>query len=323
MKQRISSSRFGLAVLDLLACCAVLSLIVAIGVPTLERSRELSKRMTCSINLKGIGLAGAAYAEANNGEWMTPPFKQNPWPLEGIDYLCRGPNSWGSFNCVGFDRDRQSQSSTKVAPVAGSTAVTTTRAYWMLVRSGDVSIKQFICPSSLHDEPDPTELIDLYYDFREFKNISYGYLVPFGPPETRPRHGRDSRVVFAADKGPFYRDILFDFLVYGPGGTALQVDHPPKYWRHSNSANHGSNRDGEGQNMLYADGSVAFRNKPIAGADNDNIYTVMTNEWGLNPYGRIYGYRPHESPVSNPFPGVRALGQCDECYSTTDSLIYP
>lgn len=315
-------SRSGVALVDLLACCALLVIVATMGVPTLERARELSKRMTCSINLKGIGLAGAAYAEANKGEWMTPPFKRNLPQYENIAYLCESTNNVDS-PCVGFERHRQSHSDTIAEPAAGSTAMSTTRAFWMLVRSGDVSVKQFTCPSSLHDEPDPTELIDLYYDFQEYKNISYGYLVPFGPLETRPRHGSDPRVVLAADKGPFYRDIRFDFQSYGPDGTSLHVDHKPKYWRPSNSANHGSNWDGDGQNMLHADGRVVFHSKPIGGVDHDNIYTVMKDEWGLYPDGRIHGYRPHDSSVNNPFPGVEAFGDCISCYSTTDSLIYP
>ena len=63
VKEKSMKISRGLALADLLACGAILVVVAAIGVPTLERARELSKRMTCSINLKGIGLAGAAYAE--------------------------------------------------------------------------------------------------------------------------------------------------------------------------------------------------------------------------------------------------------------------
>jgi hypothetical protein len=194
----------------------------------------------------------------------------------------------------------------------------------MLVRSGDVSVKQFICPSSQYDVPDPTELIDSYYDFQEYRNISYGYLVPFGPIETRPRQGRDHRMIIAADKGPNYQySILPDPNSAGPNGTILQVEHDPRYWRPYNSPNHGGSWNGEGQNALFADGRVEFHRIPAIGVDSDNIYTLMIDEWGILPSNRIHGDSPHRSAYPRPYPGQGAFGQCANCFSTTDSLIYP
>jgi prepilin-type processing-associated H-X9-DG protein len=45
-----------------------------------------------------------------------------------------------------------------------------------------------------------------------------------------------------------------------------------KDWQRYNSPNHG----GEGQNVLFVDGHVAFMKKPIVGVDYDNIYTQQS-----------------------------------------------
>ena len=142
---------------------------------------------------------------------------------------------------------------------AGSPAVSTTRAYWMLVRSGDVTVEQFICPSS-GDDRDDTENLDLYYDFQLLENISYGYQVPFGPRDTQPREGMDNRQIVAADKGPWYLNTtraLFEEA--GRTGAGITLDDSPKDWRQFNSNNHGGKSNGEGQNCLFADGHASFK----------------------------------------------------------------
>lgn len=317
-------TRPGMAITDLLGIAAVLALVAALGIPTLERARELSKRMVCAVNLKALSGAAEVYADANKGQWMSPGYKKNQ-SQDGIAYLCNSGAGDPQYTiaCVGFERSYESKSETPMNPAAFSTALSTTRAYWMLVRSGDVSVKQFICPSSLHDVPDPTKQIDTYYDFREYRNISYGYLVPFGPIETQPRQGRDHRIIFAADKGPNYVDIFLDPYSAGPNGAVLQLGHDPRFWRPFNSPNHGGSGNGDGQNAMFADGRVEFHRIPAIGMDGDNIYTLMIDEWNVTNFNRIHGETPHDSAAINPYPGKEAFGQCPNCFSTTDSLIYP
>jgi hypothetical protein len=317
--------RFGFSLVDLLAVSAGCAVLLAIGVPSLSRVRELSQRMTCSVNLAGIGASGSVYAAANKGSWMIPAFKRAQIDNGGIDYLAGSqvsPIWWEEPGEVGFERYRESKSETATSPSAGSTAISVTRAYWMLVRSGDVSVKQFICPSALNDAPDPTENVDLYYDFTQYWNISYGYLVPFGPRDTQPREGMDNRQVLAADKGPFYT-YRFDPSWITPQGTPISLEDSPRDWQPYNSPNHGGASNGDGQNALYGDAHVEFLRKPTGGVDSDNIYTVMTDAWGPLPYNRIHGDQPHQSPDTNPYPGQGALGGAAGGYSSTDSLIYP
>ena len=143
----------------------------------------------------------------------------------------------GNYNSP-IKRTQQSTRDTPLDP-QGSTDISVTRCFWMLVRSGDVTVQQFTCPSS-GDSEDETENVDFYYDFVAYANISYGYQVPFGPRDTQAREGMDNRMVIAGDKGPFYAETTepkWDDYGATPGG--LTVNDSPREWRNFNSANHG------------------------------------------------------------------------------------
>ncbi len=317
------------SMIDLLIVVATLALLLGVGVPAASRVRELGKRSVCGVSLTGIGASAKVYAAANKESWMVPAFRLANIDNGGIDYLAgegihNPPSDPGE---VGHDREWETTSATEGFPDGGSTAASTTRAYWLLVRSGDVSVRQFICPSNADDFSDPTEQLDLYYDFAGYRNISYGYQVPFGPPGTGPRKWMDHRQIVAADKGPFYLETHGpDIQKAGPNGDPVDLDDPPRYWRPFNSVNHGGTGNGEGQNALYADGHVAFERIPAVGVDHDNIYTVMRDNWSDTPplgKNRIHGDTPHLSPNPNPYPGQDAFGGAPGRYSTTDSLIYP
>jgi prepilin-type processing-associated H-X9-DG protein len=313
--------------IELLVVIAIIALLISILLPSLSRARELSKRLVCASNVKGIGTSGKIYANDNTERWMCPGFKRGAIDNGGIDYTPNGdqvnvpPTDPGE---VGSDRREESTSETAQHPTVGSTAVSVTRAFWMMVRSGDITVDQFICPSSA-DKEDETENLDLYYDFTGYENISYGYQVPFGPRDTQPREGMDNRQVLAADKGPFYTTAFEPNWDIGPRGPVTLED-SPKVWRAFNSPNHGGSANGEGQNCLFADGHAQFARTPCVGIDNDNIYTVMSNAWQEADGGnRIHGDTVHQAATGggDPYPGQNAFGSGANRFAATDSLIYP
>ncbi len=314
----------GFTLIELLVVIAIIALLISILLPSLSRARELSKRLVCASNTKGLGTSAKIYANDNQEKWMMPAFQGSKIGSGGIDYLCnantpgRPPNPSDPGE-VGNQRQFESTSET-ASSSQGSTAVSVTRAYWMMVRSGDITVKQYVCPSG-GDTEDETEDLDLYYDFSWYGNISYGYQVPFGPRDTQAREGLDNRQVLAADKGPFY--LASNPTWQTPEGQDLTIDSSPNDWKPYNSENHGGAANGEGQNLLFADGHASFTRTPAAGIDSDNVYTLMTNEWGLSMANRIHGETPHEAAVPNPYPGQDALGTGAGDYASTDSLIYP
>lgn len=314
--------------IELLVVIAIIALLIAILLPSLSRARELSKRLVCSANIKGIGTSCKIYANDNTERWPSPPFSASKIDDSGIDYINNSGDTSGLASDPGevghFDERQRETLADASGATDGSSALSTTRAYWMLVRSGDVTVQQFICPSS-GDNPDETEDLELYYDFEGYRNISYGYQVPFGPRDTRPREGADNRMIFAADKGPFYvDDNATDFAEGGVGGKPITIDDSPKVWSKYNSFNHGGRGNGEGQNCLFADGHASFHRMPAIGIDNDNIYTVIDGEaWDETTNNRSGGLTVWKAPDPYPYPGQGAFGSGANNYASTDTLIYP
>jgi len=308
VKRRIT----GFTLIELLVVIAIIALLISILLPSLSRARELSKRLVCGSNVKGVGTSCKIYSNENQEKWPIPAFRRSVIDGAGIEYREK----------VGVVRQYESTSDTPERPAVGSTEFSVTRVYWMLVRSGDVTVKQFVCPSS-GDNEEPTEDIDFYYDFTEITNISYGYQVPFGPRDTQPREGTDNRQILAADKGPYYLEGSGNpnWDVKG-GGTLISLDDPPKLWRPFNSQNHGGQGNGEGQNCLFADGHASFHRIPAIGIDNDNIYTVITDDWSVHNGNIIHGDTPHVVNTP-PYPGEATFGNQKGQHSSTDSLIYP
>lgn len=315
----MSKAKFSLV--DLVACFMILTTVIVLAGPTFAQMRSLSRRDQCSLNLRGLSRSSKIYANENQEKWPMPAFKKSLVDHGGIDYLNdRGtiigePTDPGE---VGFDRSQETRSETPQNPSGGSMAVSVTRSFWLLVRSGDIRVDDFICPSS-GDVVDPGDfLFDYdYYDFAGYQNISYAYQVPFGPRETQPREGVDNRQVLAADKGPYYLDRL-DPTFETRGGKPLAFDDSPIRWRPYNSPSHGR----RGQNVLRGDGSSFFSETPLAGVNGDNIYTLMTDDgWDETGFNRIHGESPHYSSYPNPYPGQNALGVGR--FASTDSLLYP
>ena len=309
--------------IELLVVIAIIALLISILLPSLSRARELSKRLVCASNVKGIGTSAKIYANDNNENWMVPPFKAGAVNNGGINYAGKSasppPSAAGD---IGFRREFQSFSETSSDPNGGTKEMPITRAYWMLVRSGDITVKQFVCPSG-SDREDETENLELYYDFEGYGSISYGYQVPFGPRDTRPREGVDNRMILAADKGPFYTPNPAP--TWQVAGKDVTLDDSPKVWRQFNSPNHGGRSNGEGQNCLFADGHASFMRMPAVGIDSDNIYTLMTERFDDPEHKNlIHGDTIHLSATDGPpYPGMNAFGQGAGDYSSTDSLIYP
>jgi prepilin-type processing-associated H-X9-DG protein len=171
----------------------------------------------------------------------------------------------------------------------------------MLIRLSASSPKSFICPSS-KDVSNEDDNPQLYWDFKNWNEVSYGYQVPYGK-YGKPTTDRDMRVVLVADKGPY--GAALENGQPNPGIPNVSTSANPEDWMRWNSPNHG----GEGQNVLYADSHVEYVTKPTVGMGSDNIYTRWSGEQGATEESaRAWG----TPPTSNETP-----------WSDTDSLIYP
>lgn len=272
----------------------LLIMFIAILLPSLGRARELSRRTVCAANMKGTGTGFFTYAAGNNDEFPIPAHLK-PGD-DGVSRVRYAPGIIGKHR--GSAEDAEAGESTEK-----DTEVSTTRAMWYLVRSGMASPKAFICPSS-NDVPNNEDNPQMYWDFRSYKEVSYGYQVPFGV-RGKPSPERDQDVAIAADKGPY--GAALEAGQPNPGVPTATAGSSPKQWKKWNSPNH----ENEGQNVMYPDGHVDFVTTPLAGTLKDNIYTRWSSDADVekeDAASRIQGAPP--TGIETP-------------WSDTDSLIYP
>ena len=316
----------GFTLIELLVVVAIIALLISILLPSLARARELSKRTVCAANVKGIGNGFAAYATGNADDYpipahLTPTSAQATAGNTAVQY----EQSIGYSRGIGGTAPVPDDGET----LETDTQMSTTRAFWYLVRSGSSSPKWFICPAS-EDTAAPDDNPQNYWDFggpaptstnpssnvpkgtalnqadwqRGWGQISYGYQVPFGKIG-KPNPNVDQDMALVADKGPY--SAALEAGRKHPGIPNLTSSNSPQEWEPFNSPNHG----GEGQWVLYADAHADFFMHPLAGVKKDNIYTRWSRADG--------GTDQDEAPRAQGTPPTGI----ETPWSDTDSLIYP
>lgn len=70
--------RNGFTLIELLVVVAIIALLVAILVPSLQKARALAKEVVCGSNLRQIGYGLRMYADDNSGKAPT----MGPWPAK-------------------------------------------------------------------------------------------------------------------------------------------------------------------------------------------------------------------------------------------------
>ena len=294
-----SSRRSGLTLVEVLVVLVIIVLLAILFFVMLldmgvTHGRTLSPRTICAANLKGTGNGIAIYAAANNDCWPIPAHL--PAEVDEVGRVRYAPGK------IGVKRGSTGQ------PEAGATTaedveMSTTRVFWQLIRAGTSSPKSFICPNS-DDQPNDEDNPQDFWDFRKYSEISYGYQIPFGKLG-RPGPNVDQDMALMADKGPF--GAALEAGKPHPGTPKMTSTGSPNDWLPWNSPNH----EGEGQNVLYADGHMDFVMTPLAGWKKDNIYTRWSRadaDKDENELARVQGTPP--TGIETP-------------WSDTDSFIYP
>jgi prepilin-type N-terminal cleavage/methylation domain-containing protein/prepilin-type processing-associated H-X9-DG protein len=144
-----SMKRAGFTLIELLVVIAIIAILIGLLLPAVQKVREAANRMSCSNNLKQLGLAAHAYHDAQG---RFPPAVMMPYALEGNDPLTGGaanpfgPN-WAVF-LLPYIEQQALYNQTNPGSYPGTANLADFTSYnlsWRQVRG--VSIKTYRCPS--------------------------------------------------------------------------------------------------------------------------------------------------------------------------------
>jgi prepilin-type processing-associated H-X9-DG protein len=229
--------------IELLIVIGIIAVLMALLLASMEVVRHRGYIAKCAANLHTIGQALAMYANENHGNYPRTRWVSGAPLTSGTGAAASDP-----FNAAG-------------APAPNDVSAA---AFWLL-RSQRLPAAVFICPyndvtSFSADEADP----QLRSNFTDYKsNLSYSFADPYPDTALAERGYRWGVRSHAAAEFAIAAD-----LNSGTPHAGLGPQSPTRAMQDANSRNH----EGDGQNVLYADGHVDWRQTVFAGVNGDDIY---------------------------------------------------
>jgi len=299
------SKAFGL--IELIVVIALLAiLLVGLLVPAILSALEKANQAACKGNLKFVGTACQTWATDHGQRWP--------------DVFTEASERWDHVGNTRTDQWVGVSNKDEPPHVApgdnGEPIQSNTANFWHLIANAGMPVHCFLCPSSAHLRDARAARSNEVRDFRGPRFVSYSYQNVLGLYEmTEGQAYRASSLAVVADANPMRRD----FWSGAPGGAVKngltdralarkpqfretdetvpwnqQIDHITRPWE-LNSPNH----QFLGQNVLYLDGHVEWREHPYCGTNWDNIWLRRRTDVADEPEpAKIETVRAHNDTTS-------------------------
>lgn len=222
---------------EMAAVAAVIVLFAGVSIPSLRNARQQAWRAICQSQLGRIAAAIGQYSADNGGELPAVAMSSGePW--------------WK----VGY-QGQQNHSNT--------------RHLWLLVQGGYAEPADFVCPARSQGRAVGLNRVHVekLLDFPDRRNVTYSFRLI---PRTQMKRLPDGIDVLMADLSPVFDSACpaienrrYNCDELGPVELCEEL-------LRANSRNH----NGRGQNVLFADGSVQFKEDRKVGISLDDIFTI-------------------------------------------------
>ena len=233
----------GFTLVELLIVIGIIAMLMALLLASMEVVRHRGYIAKCAANLHTIGQALAMYANENHGNYPRTRWVPGAPLTSGTGAAASDPFLAGG------------------APSPNDVSAA---AFWLL-RSQRLPAAVFICPYNdvtnfSADDANP----QARSNFTDYKsNLSYSFADPYPDTALAARGYRWCVRAHAAAEFAVAAD-----LNSGTSHAGLGPQSPNRAMQDANSRNH----EGDGQNVLYADGHVDWRQSVFAGVNADDIY---------------------------------------------------
>jgi len=262
MSMRDKAKKFG--PVEVLVVVLVCLFVIAIVGPAAQMSRFEEYRMACTNNLSQIGRAMLIYANDYEDELPRSGGRNSVWTPTIPDWRANTRES-----AYGLSRNSGGQANIS-------------SCFYLLVKYTEVTPRTFVCPGDVGTTEFKLTDVDMGFGGLELINLwdfgpeagkhcSYAYHMPFGIYALSMSD--DPGLAVAADRNP-WMDSPAAFAKGFPGPFHPDAASYPEIGgreavKYGNAISH----EEEGQNVLFLDGHVTFKDHSFCGIYDDNIYT--------------------------------------------------
>ncbi|HEX8523637.1 MAG TPA: prepilin-type N-terminal cleavage/methylation domain-containing protein [Tepidisphaeraceae bacterium] len=232
--------------IEVLAVIGIIAILIGILLPAMEKVRHRAYIADCASNLRQIGAGISMYCNENHGSYPRTRYVPGAPVAKGT-----GASAPDPFN------------------PSGPAPNDVTAAWYLLLRApAKLPAVCMLCPYDDVNEFEPDKGDPLKHgNFSSYKkNLGYSFANPY-PDAAAAKAGYhltnriSAQFPVAADLNPGISGKNNDV-------TAAKPRAPWSQTKRANSQNH----EKDGQNVLFGDGHVDWKDAPLVGIGGDNIY---------------------------------------------------